>query len=124
MVLCLAGLTPEPQYVVRDADGHFVARVDLASRGHRVAVDYDGAWHGQAGQLARDRRRLNALVAAGWTVLHVTGADLYDPEGLVTWVRRLLAGRESGVQRHSAATVRRISRRPATAVPRGRATRS
>jgi hypothetical protein len=41
-----------------------------------VAVEYDGAWHGRPGQLAHDRRRLNALVAVGWTVLHVTAADM------------------------------------------------
>ena len=46
----------------------------------RIAIEYDGAWHGESGQLAKDRRRLNRLVAAGWTVLHVTAADMHDPE--------------------------------------------
>lgn len=95
--LRLAGLTPVPQYVVRDAAGHFVARVDLAFPEQRVAIEYDGAWHGKPGQLAHDRRRLNALVAAGWTVLHITAADLHDPAAVVDAVRRLLVERQRGV---------------------------
>ena len=91
VLLALAGLVAVPQYTVRDRDGRFVARVDLAFPGHRVAVEYDGARHGDPGQLARDRRRLNALVAAGWTVLHVTAADLRQPEELVARVAALLA---------------------------------
>lgn len=90
VLLVLAGLVAVPQYAVRDRDGTFVARVDLAFPDVRVAIEYDGAWHGAPGQLARDRRRLNALVAAGWTVLHVTAADLHDPEALVARVRALL----------------------------------
>jgi very-short-patch-repair endonuclease len=93
VLLRLAGLMPEPQYVVRDAEGRFVARVDLAFPEQRVAIEYDGAWHGRPGQLARDRRRLDALVAAGWTVLHVTAGDLHDPSALVNAVRRLLLDR-------------------------------
>ena len=34
-------LTPQPQYVVRAADGRSVARVDLAFPEHLVAVEYD-----------------------------------------------------------------------------------
>jgi very-short-patch-repair endonuclease len=70
-----------------------VARVDLAFPEQRVAIEYDGAWHGRQGRLARDRRRLDALVAADWTVLHVTGGDLHDPSAPVNAVRRLLLDR-------------------------------
>ncbi|MGY1661366.1 endonuclease domain-containing protein [Geodermatophilus sp. SYSU D00705] len=96
LLLALAGLPAIPQFTVRDADGSFVARVDLAHPEQRVAVEYDGAWHADPTQLVRDRRRLDALVAAGWTVLHVTAADLRDPEALVARVRALLAARNSG----------------------------
>jgi very-short-patch-repair endonuclease len=96
LLLRLAGLRPEPQHVVRDGDGRFVARVDLAFPEHRIAIEYDGAWHGRPGQLARDRRRLNDLVAAGWTVLHVTAADMHEPTVVVASVRALLGRGERG----------------------------
>ncbi|SEK27629.1 Transcriptional regulator, AbiEi antitoxin, Type IV TA system [Blastococcus sp. DSM 46786] len=93
VVLALAGLPAVPQHVVRDADG-FVARVDLAFPELRIAIEYDGAWHGAPAQLRRDRRRLNRLVAAGWTVLHVTAADLQRPEGLLAQLRSLVVAAE------------------------------
>ncbi len=96
VVLALAGLVAVPQHTVRDPAGRFVARVDLAFPEQRVAIEYDGAWHGEPGQLARDRRRLNALVAAGWTVLHVTAGDLHEPEALVARVRALLRAATAG----------------------------
>ena len=96
VVLVLAGLVAVPQHTVRDPDGRFVARVDLAFPEQRVAIEYDGAWHGEPGQLARDRRRLNALDAAGWTVLHVTARDLHEPEAPVARVRVLLRAATAG----------------------------
>ncbi|WP_347057945.1 DUF559 domain-containing protein [Blastococcus sp. HT6-30] len=90
VLLSLAGMAPVPQFSVRDGRGDFVARVDLAFPDQRVAVEYDGAWHAAPGQFARDRRRLNRLVAAGWTVIHVTAADMRDPDGLVARVRAAL----------------------------------
>jgi very-short-patch-repair endonuclease len=86
----LAGLVAVPQNTVRDDEGGFVARVDLAFPEHRLAVEYDGAWHGQVGQLARDRRRPNRLTATGWRVLFVTAADLRDPDALVARVAAAL----------------------------------
>lgn len=86
-----AGLPPpEPQIQVWH-QGKFVARVDLGWRDARVALEYDGAWHADTGQLARDRARLNALVAAGWTVIHVTAADLRDLSGIFMQVRQALS---------------------------------
>jgi hypothetical protein len=96
VILTLAGLPPVPQHVVRGPGGEFLARVDLAYPDLRVAVEYDGAWHAEDGQFARDRRRLNQLTAAGWAVLHVTAADLRDPALLVERVRALLRRATSG----------------------------
>lgn len=96
VVLTMAGLTPVPQYVVRDLDGEFLARVDLALPDLRVAVEYDGAWHAGEGQFARDRGRLNRLTAAGWRVLHVTAADLRNPDQLVRRLRALLRAATAG----------------------------
>jgi hypothetical protein len=86
--LVLAGLPPPVVQHNVFAGGRFVARVDLAWPAQRVAVEYDGAWHGAPAQLHADRRRLNRLVAAGWTVLHVTSVRLRgDLDGVVAEVR-------------------------------------
>ena len=90
-LLVVDGGLPAPvaQYVV-EHEGRFVARVDLAWPALRVAVEYDGAWHAEPGQFARDRRRLNRLQAAGWQVVFVTAADLHRPADLVMRVRAAL----------------------------------
>ena len=53
--------------------------VDLAFPAFRLAVEIDGwAWHVDRDRFANDRRKGNALVAAGWTVLRFTWSDLVD----------------------------------------------
>lgn len=81
---------PEVQFEIHD-DGSFVARVDLAWPHLRVAVEYDGAHHADALQMRRDRRRLNALVNAGWTVIHATAQDMREPDVLLAQIRAALA---------------------------------
>ena len=72
--LVAAGLAPVPQYEVRDVHGRFLARVDPALPDLRLAIEPDGrAVHDRADAFVVDRRRQNALVAAGWTVLRFTG---------------------------------------------------
>ncbi|MDK3257635.1 hypothetical protein [Blastococcus capsensis] len=74
---------PVAQYEVRDEAG-FVARVDFAWPEAKVAVEYEGLWHGEAPQqVIADRRRLNRLTEAGWTVMFVTAADLRRPAEIV-----------------------------------------
>jgi len=90
LTLLAAGLAPVPQYRVFLA-GAFVARVDLAFPLERVAIEYEGTWHWEPGQLRRDRRRLDRLTAAGWRVVHVTAADLYRPGDVVARVRSVLS---------------------------------
>ncbi|MCZ2830821.1 hypothetical protein O2W14_18425 [Modestobacter sp. VKM Ac-2986] len=91
LLLGRSGLpAPVAQFTVRSAAG-FVARVDFAWPELRVALEYDGAWHGEPGQFARDRHRLNRLTAAGWRVVFVTAADLHHPEALVARIGALLA---------------------------------
>lgn len=85
-----AGLPrPIPQFEVR-VDGIFIARVDLAWPDAKVAVEYDGSHHADVLQMRRDRRRLNGLVHAGWTVIHATALDLADPTTLVEQIRAAL----------------------------------
>ncbi|SEL77355.1 Protein of unknown function [Blastococcus sp. DSM 46786] len=80
---------PVAQHTVRDGDG-FVARVDFAWPDHRLAVEYEGRWHGERQNVARDRRRLNRLTAAGWTVVFVTAEDLAEPVQLIARIAAAL----------------------------------
>jgi very-short-patch-repair endonuclease len=83
---------PDPvaqfRVVVGDA---VVARVDFAWPERKVAVEYDGLWHADDRQFARDRRRLNLLREAGWTVVFVTAADLHRPDELIARLVAALA---------------------------------
>jgi very-short-patch-repair endonuclease len=90
--LVLDDLQPVPQYVVCDWQGA-VARVDLGFPEQRLAVEYDGAWHGEWRQISADRERLNRLQAAGWDVLFVTAEQLRNPTAVVASVRAALAAR-------------------------------
>jgi G:T-mismatch repair DNA endonuclease (very short patch repair protein) len=45
---------------------------------------------GEPGQFAKDRRRLNALTAAGWRVIFVTAADLHRPAELLARIAAAL----------------------------------
>jgi very-short-patch-repair endonuclease len=91
VAMVLGGLPkPEVQWDIRDATG-FVARVDLAYPQWRIAIEYDGVWHAGADQLHPDRRRLNRLQAAGWTVLHVTSTRLRnDLDGLLNEIAGMI----------------------------------
>lgn len=79
---------PTAQYRVVDDRGRFVAFVDFGWPEQRIALEYDGLWHAEPGQFAEDRRRLNRLREAGWTVVFVTAEDMRDP---ATLLRRIAA---------------------------------
>lgn len=81
---------PVAQFRVMEGD-RFVARVDFAWPERRVIVEYDGLWHAEEGQFAKDRRRLNRLRAAGWTVVFVTAADMHRPVELIAAIGAALA---------------------------------
>jgi hypothetical protein len=90
--LVKAGLPrPTTQCPVKTTSG-LILHPDLGWDQWKVAVEYDGRWHGDSDQLHRDRRRLNLLAVAGWTVLHVTSHRLHhDMGGIVREVRSALA---------------------------------
>jgi very-short-patch-repair endonuclease len=92
--LILAGLPrPVAQHPVRCSSG-VLLHPDLAWPQFKVAVEYDGQWHGDPDQLHHDRRRINKLVSAGWIVLHVTSRRLAnDFPGVVYEVRAALTSR-------------------------------
>ena len=87
-----AGLpAPELQYVVRDAAGSSLGRADLAWPDRRVLVEFDGDVHRERDVFVNDLRRQNRLVAAGWTVLRFTSADVLGrPDDVVEEIRRAL----------------------------------
>jgi hypothetical protein len=89
--LTQAGLPPPvPQFVVRDGDGRFVARLDLAWPQVKVGVEYDGAHHREPRQHSRDLARHNLLRAAGWVVLQVDSRQLARFDDLAARLARLL----------------------------------
>ena len=91
MLLIHANLPrPAAQHVIRSPDGAFVARVDLAYIGARLAIEYDGAFHWD--QRRADDRRRDAVRALDWKVIVASGADYFEtPQQLVSTIRRSLA---------------------------------
>jgi hypothetical protein len=90
-----AGLPePEVQVVVPIANGGY-RKLDLGWRRAKIGLEFDGQdFHSGDGSLDRDRRRGADLISAGWTVIHITGADVYrPPERFTDLVRRLLRER-------------------------------
>lgn len=75
--------------------GAAVYYLDFAFPTALVAVEADGRrWHSDAIAFEGDRRRQNALTAAGWTILRITQAELRaDPTGVRNQVRAVLAQR-------------------------------
>jgi very-short-patch-repair endonuclease len=67
-----------------------------AHRGHdqgaRIAIEIDGwAWHTDVQRFRTDRRKGNALVRAGWTVLRFTWHDLTNrPDYVISEIRAAL----------------------------------
>jgi len=92
LLLAASGLRrPISQYEVRDADGVFVARVDLAYPRQRLALEYDGDHHRGRATFRRDVARLNELRLCGWTVLRFTSDDVLRlPTRVSSQVRRLV----------------------------------
>src|SRR4051812_47988976 len=80
VIIVSAGLPrPEAQWDIFTPAGSFVARADLAYPEHKVAVEYDGAWHWK--QRRADERRRAAMRAVGWKVLVYDVDDVYaDPD--------------------------------------------
>lgn len=88
-----AGLpAPESQHRVRDATGRLIGRVDFAWPEHRLVVETDGfAFHADRASYREDRRRTNALVLAGWTVLRFSWEDVVEtPDQVLAAVRSAL----------------------------------
>ncbi len=89
--LRLGGLEPEVQFEVYER-GLFLGRLDLAFPRCKLAVEYDGEWHGEGDQPRLDAERRARMRAVGWDFVVVTKDQLYgDPAGVVDLVRDQLA---------------------------------
>lgn len=69
------GLDVVPQLDIHDP--HWLGRPDLTDVRLRLVLEADSfAWHGGRAALARDARRYNALVVAGWWVLRFSWEEV------------------------------------------------
>lgn len=80
-----------PNFDVFEGDV-WVAQVDFALPGIRLALEYEGEHHlTDPAQWAKDIARVEHLTELGWRVIRVTKADLFGaPEHLVTRIRRAI----------------------------------
>jgi hypothetical protein len=110
--LVLAGFPrPVTQHPV-PLPGGLVLHPDLAWPAYRVAVEYDGRWHGGDDRLDLDRDRLNELLRAGWQVIHVTSRGLHrNFPKIVADVRAALLSAAGGRDHHHLATRRGVAAR-------------
>ena len=95
VLLALAGLpAPEVNAEVFDEGGEFLARLDLAFRSIKVAIEYDGGHHADPAQWEADVARRQRLEDAGWRIIVVTKRQLFQrPAQIVSVVARALAER-------------------------------
>lgn len=77
--LVARGGFPEPEINARvhGADGTYLGKFDLAYRGARLAIEYEGDHHRtDREQWRRDIRRVERFAAHGWRTMRVTDDDL------------------------------------------------
>ncbi|HEX4359921.1 MAG TPA: DUF559 domain-containing protein [Pseudonocardia sp.] len=91
VALVRAGVpTPEVQFPVLDEHGFVLARIDLAYPAAKLAIEYDGAGHFDAGRARRDRERDGELAGIGWQTLRLASDDLDALPQATQRVARLL----------------------------------
>lgn len=67
---------PDLQVDVHSDGGLFIGRADFLWAGKKVIVEFDGDHHRERKAFVEDLRRQNGLVAAGWTILRFSSADV------------------------------------------------
>lgn len=85
--------TPEPNLVITDSLGQFLARGDLGYRRWRIVIEYDGAFHDLPERRRADATRRTLLREHGWYVVEVIAEDLRYPQRAIGKVRRALQTR-------------------------------
>lgn len=100
VVLEMGGFEPVPQYSIT-REGREVARLDLALKDTKTAIEYDGRWHRSSKQIRRDKARRKRLMAEGWNFVIVTAEKLAgDYRRILDEVRQAQSRRElSGAAR-------------------------
>lgn len=93
---CVRARLPEPSVDVPIAvAGGLVLHADLAYISARIVLEYEGDVHRvDRATWLRDLRRRELLEDAGWRVIRVTSADLFDaPDAFTARLRTLLRAR-------------------------------
>lgn len=88
----VADALPEPDINPEIAlPGPRFVRLDLAYRGLRIAIEFDGEWHYDT--QTHDAQRRRELQAAGWKVIVATKDDLFHPTTVLSELRAEIAQR-------------------------------
>jgi hypothetical protein len=80
---------PVPQFDVVE-DGVWLARADLAWPEAKLIVEYEGEYHFDGVQIARDDVRIQRLIAAGWRVIRLSSHDLRHMDAVIERIRAAL----------------------------------
>jgi len=99
VLFATAGLPVPVQQAPIRVEGRFVARVDFLWPGARLIVEVDGMGkYAEPGALQAEKTRQNRLIAAGYTVLRFTWADIHQrPETVVRMINRELLQQKPGI---------------------------
>ena len=134
LLFSLSGIPVDPQVVLRDASGAFVAWVDLLIRGTNRVAEYDGAGHRDREQHRDDLRREKACARLGFERFGYTEIEIRnhaalvvrdaedalglrpEPSRLKTWNDEFASSSLSPAGRR--ALIRRLSRFARTTTPR------
>jgi hypothetical protein len=71
-------------------EGVVLGQVDFAWPEAKLIVEYEGEYHFDGLQIAKDDARYAGMVAAGWTVIRLSSVDLHDLDGVVDRIRAAL----------------------------------
>lgn len=90
------GIEVEPQHVLHDESGRFVARADLWVVGTRRLHEYDGEVHRRLSVHRADLDRDRRLLDSGWQRYGYTAAEVLSGGGLIASVDAALGRRWDG----------------------------
>ncbi|MGY1603814.1 endonuclease domain-containing protein [Geodermatophilus sp. SYSU D00815] len=84
---------PQVQVPIHDRAGRVVARADLGYPEWKVALEYEGRQHAEAGQFGRDIDRYSLMAADGWLTLRFAARHLSGPVVVLDRTTRALISR-------------------------------